>query len=313
LGFDDPLVTRQARTPGVTARLTAASALAVVALAGVVPAARASSPASATNATRASRAPVGTAAVGAGAGRASAASAGSVRLVQRRLGLPADGIFGPATTAAVKRFQRAHGLRRDGVVGAATWAALGVRGRHPVLAGASAPSRQTSAAPAAMAGSSAAPAPPSGAGVAVLAGASVAPVAGTGQPVSAPGSSTPAGTPPGQVALAVAAADRIASLPYIWGGGHAAWQAAGYDCSGSVSYVLHAAGVLSSPEDSGEFETYGAAGPGRWITIYASAAHVYMTIGGRRFDTSGATAAGSRWQPLEPAPAGYVVRHPVGL
>jgi hypothetical protein len=80
-----------------------------------------------------------------------------------------------------------------------------------------------------------------------------------------------------------------------------------------VSYVLHAAGALSSPEDSGEFETYGAAGPGRWITIYASAAHVFMTIGSLRFDTSGASAAGSRWQPLEPPPAGYVVRHPVGL
>ncbi|HEY5196546.1 MAG TPA: peptidoglycan-binding protein [Solirubrobacteraceae bacterium] len=242
--------------------------------------------------------------------RGSVASPGSVRLLQRRLRLPADGIFGAHTASAVERFQAGHGLTPDGVVGAQTWAALGVSGRHPVLAAVDqAPAHPAPAAPA-----PAAPAPgrlapthqasarPS---AGVLAGAAVAP--------GSPGSPASTRAPPERISLALAAADRIAELPYIWGGGHAAWDAAGYDCSGSVSYVLHAADALSAPEDSSDFETYGAPGPGTWITIYARADHVFMTIGDRRFDTSGAAAAGSRWQPLEPAPAGYVVRHPIGL
>ena len=53
----------------------------------------------------------------------------SVRLLQRRLGIAADGVFGPGTARAVRRLQRAHGLTADGIVGPATWSALGVARR----------------------------------------------------------------------------------------------------------------------------------------------------------------------------------------
>jgi len=130
-----------------------------------------------------------------------------------------------------------------------------------------------------------------------------------------PPSSTPSpsGGLPVRLMAAIVAANRIARLPYIWGGGHGSFDAAGYDCSGSVSYVLHAALVLATPEDSTGLESYGDPGPGRWITVYANATHAFMTLGGLRYDTVGLSATGSRWQTLGPVPAGYVVRHPVGL
>ena len=87
----------------------------------------------------------------------------------------------------------------------------------------------------------------------------------------------------------------------------------GYDCSGSVSYVLRAAGGLSSPLDSGSLMSWGSPGKGRWITVYAHGGHTFMTVNGRRFDTSGREQQGSRWQPSMRSTAGYVVRHPPGL
>jgi Putative peptidoglycan binding domain len=111
----------------------------------------------------------------------------------------------------------------------------------------------------------------------------------------------------------VAAANRIAGKPYKYGGGHARWEDSGYDCSGSVSYALHGAGLLASPLTSGGFMRYGDPGPGRHITIYASPSHVYMTVDGRRFDTTGRNESGSRWQADDRSSAGYVVRHPPGL
>ena len=94
---------------------------------------------------------------------------------------------------------------------------------------------------------------------------------------STPGrpSQAPAGAPSAVVAM-IAAGNAIATLPYIWGGGHASFQSLGYDCSGSVSYVLNAGGLLSAPEVSGDFESYGDPGPGQWVTIYANAGHVWM-------------------------------------
>ncbi len=111
----------------------------------------------------------------------------------------------------------------------------------------------------------------------------------------------------------IRAANRIASKPYKYGGGHARWNDSGYDCSGSVSYALHGGGLLSSALTSGGFMRWGAPGRGRRITIYASPSHVYMVVDGRRFDTTGRSETGSRWQASNRSSAGYVVRHPPGL
>lgn len=122
----------------------------------------------------------------------------------------------------------------------------------------------------------------------------------------------PAGAPP-QVVAAIAAANLIARRPYVYGGGHAAWVARGYDCSGSVSFALHGAGLLAAPLDSTGLERWGAAGPGLWITVYANRGHAFAIIAGLRFDTSGRTTAGTRWQASSRPLKGYVVRHPAGL
>jgi cell wall-associated NlpC family hydrolase len=125
------------------------------------------------------------------------------------------------------------------------------------------------------------------------------------QPVQA-GSGTP-----DAIARAIAAGNAIADLPYRWGGGHGSFQDSGYDCSGSVSYVLGAAGLLSAPLDSTGFESWGEAGEGRWITVYANSGHAWMTIAGRRFDTGG--GGGSRWKDGARDTSGFVARHPPGL
>jgi peptidoglycan hydrolase-like protein with peptidoglycan-binding domain len=123
----------------------------------------------------------------------------------------------------------------------------------------------------------------------------------------------PADAPPAVQAV-IEAGNQIYDKPYVYGGGHGGgWKAAGYDCSGSVSYVLHAAGRLKSPLTSGGFESFGAGGKGRWITLYANGGHVYMTVAGLRFDTSGQDADGSRWHTSKRPTSGYVVRHPRGL
>jgi peptidoglycan hydrolase CwlO-like protein len=122
----------------------------------------------------------------------------------------------------------------------------------------------------------------------------------------------PAGAPP-QVAQIIAAGNAIATLPYIWGGGHGSFEADGYDCSGSVSYVLAAAGLLSAPEVSGDFMSYGDPGPGQWVTIYATDGHVWMTVAGWRFDTVALAEDGTRWSQGGGEFGGYVERHPPGL
>jgi hypothetical protein len=127
----------------------------------------------------------------------------------------------------------------------------------------------------------------------------------------------PAGAPI-QVQRAIAAANRIHTRPYIWGGGHRSFKSKGYDCSGSVSYVLHAAGLLSSPEVSGSLAAWGAPGMGSWITVYANRTHAWMTIAGLRFDTSSAgdslsQGSGPRWRTTMASGAGFSARFYPGL
>lgn len=122
----------------------------------------------------------------------------------------------------------------------------------------------------------------------------------------------PAGAPP-IVRLMIQAGNRIARTPYVWGGGHARWNDRGYDCSGSVSFVLNAAGLLAAPLVSGDLARWGDRGPGSWVTIWANGGHTYMSIAGLRFDTSGQKLAGTRWQAAARSSRGFKVRHPPGL
>lgn len=131
----------------------------------------------------------------------------------------------------------------------------------------------------------------------------------------------PAGAPPAVKAV-IAAANRIINKPYLYAGGHASWNAPGYDCSGAVSYALHGGGLLSAPL-AVEFEGYGLPGPGRWITVYADSQHVFAAIAGLAFDTADfggpniPAGSGPRWRynPTGNLADGgnYVVRHPPGF
>jgi cell wall-associated NlpC family hydrolase len=113
------------------------------------------------------------------------------------------------------------------------------------------------------------------------------------------------------------AGNEVIGLPYIYGGGHGSFISPGYDCSGTVSFALHGADLVSAPEDSSEFERWGSHGVGRWVTIFANGGHAYMTVAGLRLDTSPAedpaNLEGPRWRPLRQTNAGFVVRHPIGL
>ena len=249
-----------------------------------------------------------------------------VAKIQRWLGISSDGIFGSGTKRAVKRFQRRHGLTADGIVGPATWSAL----------------KRTRARKASSGGGG-------GSAVALLQrelGITADGVFGpatqaavkrfqrsrglTADGIVGPATWSALGHPGRSVVLkrrrggggggggdvvarVVRAANRIASKPYKYGGGHGRWNDSGYDCSGSVSYALHGGGLLSSALTSGGFMRWGAPGRGRRITVYASPSHVYMVVDGRRFDTTGRSETGSRWQASDRSSAGYVVRHPPGL
>ncbi|MGZ4180430.1 MAG: NlpC/P60 family protein [Solirubrobacteraceae bacterium] len=188
-----------------------------------------------------------------------------------------DGQFGPGTVSNVIKFQRSVHMRPDGVVTYDVQKALRV-------AVAGKPRTVVSTAPGAKA------------------------VVNSDGTVSAPASA------PAAVQNAIAAANQIAFTPYVFGGGHGSFNSSGYDCSGSVSYALHGGGLLSSPEDSSQLESYGSSGPGQWITIWANSGHTYMQIAGLFFDTSGATGrGGDRWSRTNPSgTSGSVVRHPTG-
>jgi hypothetical protein len=123
----------------------------------------------------------------------------------------------------------------------------------------------------------------------------------------------PADAPPA-IQQAIAAGNAIHTYPYRWGGGHRTFYDSGYDCSGAVSYVLHAAGLLSSPMPSGPLaSSWGSPGKGRWITVYANAGHAYMVVAGMRFDTSAVgerlnQGSGPRWRKTKRKPAGYTAK-----
>jgi Putative peptidoglycan binding domain len=270
-----------------------------------------------------------------------AQSKDQVRALQQALGLPADGVFGPQTEKAVKRYQRRHGLTVDGVVGPQTRQALGL-GAGPALKRKHAHHRSH----AARGGKHASH---RSGGVRSLQHALGLPSDGVFGPqteaavkrfqsshgltpdgVVGPQTRRALGLPPGgllkrkgsrggggghhgAVWRVISSGNRIASMPYKYGGGHGRYHDSGYDCSGSVSFALHFAGLLRTPLDSTGFMSYGLPGRGRHITIYANAGHAYMVVDGRRFDTSAVRETGSRWTRTHRSSAGYVARHPRGL
>ena len=119
---------------------------------------------------------------------------------------------------------------------------------------------------------------------------------------------------PTRVKAVIAAANKIRTKPYVWGGGHARWWDRGYDCSGSVSYALHGGEFIESPLPSGPMEDWGLEGEGRWITVYANAGHAYAVIAGVRWDTSGdSSGTGPRWHEDLRDNIGYTARHPAGF
>ncbi|HXW59028.1 MAG TPA: peptidoglycan-binding protein [Solirubrobacteraceae bacterium] len=259
-------------------------------------------------------------------GAASAADEGgssTIKRLQIALHLSPDGEFGPETEAAVQRLQTRHGLTPDGIVGPATWSVIGVSDAGELSPPPSAIVHEAPAEPATPAepvgvvsepvaeggGSSGdvgddevREAPPSAGDV------------GSGDVGSGGGEVSDEETSGGGdvVSRVIAAGNEIATRPYVYGGGHGSFQSEGYDCSGSVSYALHGGGLISSPEDSTELESYGDAGPGKHITIYANSEHAFMVVDGKRFDTVAQAETGTRWSNSMTSTAGFVVRHPPG-
>jgi peptidoglycan hydrolase-like protein with peptidoglycan-binding domain len=256
-----------------------------------------------------------------------------VRVLQQYLGFSGfpttiDGDFGPITQRHVLQFERHYGMLVNGVVNAQFVAKIRaiVADREGTAAVGDSTSGGVSFAP------TPAPTPlPPTTGTT----GSTGPTTGGGGtlPTGTTGPAAPPPLPPGSQAqlingLAVApqdaptavqdviaAANQIATKPYIYGGGHGSWDSAGYDCSGSTSYALHGGGLLNVTMDSTEFESYGSAGAGQWITLWANGGHVYMEIAGLWFDTAAQSSSNGndRWSTTRvDAPDGYVVRHPTG-
>jgi hypothetical protein len=127
---------------------------------------------------------------------------------------------------------------------------------------------------------------------------------------------------PTRVKRVIEAANRLVEKPYIYGGGHKLYASgmldAGYDCSGAVSYALYGGRFLRSPLPSGALMSWGQAGTGSWITVYANGGHAYVVVAGLRFDTSmrdpdaPGPATGPRWSKTLRRSSSFVARHPRG-
>jgi peptidoglycan hydrolase-like protein with peptidoglycan-binding domain len=191
-----------------------------------------------------------------------------------------DGEFGASTEKAVKKFETAQTRTVDGMMDAADIDAL------RTLAGEDDPGAGTMPTQ--------------------LAPGDTAQIGSDGLAIA------PASAPP-QVQAIIAAGNQIASKPYKYGGGHGKWNDSGYDCSGSVSYALHGAGLLEDALPSGDFTDWGDPGPGQWVTLYAKSSHMFMVVAGIRFDTSGRTKNNTRWQTDMRSTRGYTAVHPPGL
>jgi peptidoglycan hydrolase-like protein with peptidoglycan-binding domain len=191
-----------------------------------------------------------------------------------------DGEFGASTEKAVKKFETAQARTVDGIIDAADIDAL------RTLAGEDDPGAGTMPTQ--------------------LAPGDTAQIGSDGLAIA------PATAPP-QVQAIIAAGNQIATKPYKYGGGHGKWNDSGYDCSGSVSYALHGAGLLDTAMPSGDFTDWGDPGPGQWVTLYAKSSHMFMVVAGIRFDTSGRTKNGTRWQTDMRSTSGYTAVHPPGL
>jgi peptidoglycan hydrolase-like protein with peptidoglycan-binding domain len=196
-----------------------------------------------------------------------------------------DGEFGSGTVKTVKQFETAKQIAVNGVVDAADIALL-----RSIVEG--------------TAGADATAAP-------VIKPVSLAP--GDQATIGPDGLAVAPQNAPDPVKQIIAAGNAIATKPYVYGGGHGKWEDRGYDCSGSVSYALHGAGLLDQALTSGDFASWGEKGPGQWVTIYANSGHVYLVVAGLRFDTSGRQQDGSRWHTEQRTVEGYTVVHPIGL
>ena len=208
-----------------------------------------------------------------------------VRVLQSwltKLGIPTgiDGSFGKGTARRVRQFERHNDLKVNGVVEPSQARLMRKMMEKKYPPGAAAP-----ATPA-----------PTGRARLSRSGQAVAPA-----------------DAPEAVKRAIAYANRITDKPYRYGGGHASFSDSGYDCSGTVSYALRGAGLLSRPMDSSELMSWGSSGRGRWITVYSNPGHAYVVIAGLRFDTSGAGEKGPRWRREARSTSGYRVRHANGL
>jgi peptidoglycan hydrolase-like protein with peptidoglycan-binding domain len=189
-------------------------------------------------------------------------------------GTAVDGAFGPLTQAAVKRWENARGRRVDGVATRPDQAALRRTGR-----------RRTSS-----------------------------PTTRPRAWISRKGFAHISPRAPRRVRRLIRAGNEIAKAPYKYGGGHGTWNDSGYDCSGSVSYVLHHAGLLEgAARPSGGFMNWGRRGRGRWVTVYAHSGHMFLTVAGIRFDTTDRERDGTRWHKDMRSTAGYAIRHPGGI